>query len=251
MWISQAGGAVVSSLNNKLAEVVGDMMSKSDGVIVSNVGGWHSPMVVGEGAVSFLADGAHLPGLHGSAVRALRLHILQQVSSFLEALAPPGKNATSHIDRVFVTTRESWANVNWKGNWNSEHSHSKVTISGVYYVQSGFPKRIQKPISREQRDSLRVRSSGLEYSPQTGLQFINPREAPTSTTPTLVASTAQPPGSDGEPEIFHYRDVWTSEAFGRAGTLAIWPGGLSHWVPPHTGELARISIAFNVELTQS
>ena len=66
-----------------------------------------------------------------------------------EALAPPGKNATGHIDRVFVTTRESWANVNWKGNWNSEHSHSKVTISGAYYVQSSFPKRIQKPISRE------------------------------------------------------------------------------------------------------
>jgi hypothetical protein len=46
-----------------------------------------------------------------------------------------------------------------------------------------------------------------------------------------------------------YPAQWSHGALGRAGTLALWPAGLRHWVPPHTGGLERVSIAFNVEAT--
>ena len=42
---------------------------------------------------------------------------------------------------------------------------------------------------------------------------------------------------------------WSSQALGRAGTLALWPGAVVHSVPEHTGTGQRMSVAFNVGLT--
>jgi uncharacterized protein (TIGR02466 family) len=229
MWISHASGPIASSLNTELATTVRKMMSESDGVKKSNKGGWQSFASSGNVAASFLEKGAILSDAQGSAVRALRQHILRQVSSFLEELAPPKSTTTIGslvfgMPQVFVSIRESWANVNVKGNWNSEHAHSKTTLAGCYYVTSGF-------------------LSGSDDSVKhTGLQFINPRLAQT------------PAVSEADHNATHmkapsYLGQWTSEALGRAGTLALWPGAVRHWVPPHTGDLERISIAFNVELT--
>jgi tetratricopeptide (TPR) repeat protein len=219
MWISQATGPVASYLNRDLVNTVREMMSGSDGVKISNEGGWQSFASSGNEAASFLEQGSIIPGAQGSAVRALRLHIIQQVSAFLKALAPPesittiGDLVVGPEYQVFVSIRESWANVNVKGNWNSAHAHGKTTLAGCYYVSSGFPYG--------SNDSVQ----------HTGLRFINPM---------VTRTTRTYPGGRGE---------WTSEALGRAGTLALWPGALHHWVPPHTGDLERISIAFNVELT--
>jgi hypothetical protein len=96
-------------------------------------------------------------------VQTLRHHVLRQVGEFLGALAPAGGDAAAagHADaeRVSVSLRESWANVNaevsassphnvtimiakgrarCKGDWNREHAHAYHAFAGVYYVRSGF-----------------------------------------------------------------------------------------------------------------
>ena len=42
---------------------------------------------------------------------------------------------------------------------------------------------------------------------------------------------------------------WSTDALGRPGTLAMWPGPLNHSVPVHEGPHQRISLAFNLALT--
>ena len=43
--------------------------------------------------------------------------------------------------------------------------------------------------------------------------------------------------------------TWGTPPLGRAGTLALWPGGIVHSVPKHKGAGRRVSIAFNVGIT--
>ena len=87
--------------------------------------------------------------------------------------------------------KESWANVNRKGHRNSAHNHLTATLSGCYYIQSGF-------------DDAEL---AAERGKATALEFLPP--------------PADPGGSDGDdgvarPEL----EPWSHEALGAAGTLA-------------------------------
>lgn len=65
---------------------------------------------------------------------------------------------------------------------------------------------------------------------------------------------SRPDGWPVPPEDFYNAETpdeneWSHEDFGAEGTLALWPGGVRHWVPQHAGGGQRISIAFNVAIT--
>ena len=89
------------------------------------------------------------------------------------------------------------------------HNHGTATFSGCYYVRSGYAEDAEGASPSERN--------------ATALLFAHPWQ-------------------DSSEE-------WSDSALGRSGTLALWPGHLGHRVPPHLGNLERISIAFNVELT--
>ena len=81
-----------------------------------------------------------------------------------------------------------------------------------------------------------------------GVELKNPRAAPQYFRSPLhvvqVDGRLVPQGIKHEGN-----DLWTHESLGLASTLAMWPGNVQHWVPAHQGELPRISVAFNVELS--
>ena len=115
-----------------------------------------------------------------------------------------------------------------------EHDHGNVALAGCYYVASG---------------------AGGGGERRTGLWLADPRRdnaTAGSALRTPFEQLAQGPHGWPEPDAGYRlegRD-WGDGALGRGGTLALWPGHLQHWVPPHDGHAERISIAFNVGLTR-
>ena len=116
-----------------------------------------------------------------------------------------------------------------------EHDHGNVALAGCYYVASG---------------------AGGDGDRRTGLWLADPRRdnatGSGSARRTPFEQLAQGPHGWPEPDAGYRlegRD-WGDGALGRGGTLALWPGHLQHWVPPHDGHAERISIAFNVGLTR-
>eukprot|EP01045_Picozoa_sp_COSAG04_P019857 COSAG04_NODE_1969_length_5111_cov_5.551676_6_plen_123_part_00 len=116
-----------------------------------------------------------------------------------------------------------------------EHDHGNVALAGCYYVASGA-------------------GGGGEL--RTGLWLADPRRdnatGAGSARRTPFEQLAQGPHGWPEPDAGYRlegRD-WGDGALGRGGTLALWPGHLQHWVPPHDGNAERVSIAFNVGLTR-
>ena len=101
----------------------------------------------------------------------------------------------------------------------AQHGHGGVSFAGCYYVHSGM------------REDSAMSTTSLEL------------KKPGDNSSSLHAKTSQHQrGHDDD-------SVWSDTTLGRAGTLALWPGHIRHWVPPHTGELKRVSIAFNIEVT--
>ena len=86
-------------------------------------------------------------------------------------------------------------------------------FAGCYYIASGFGDDDGAQVNRQELS-------------RTSLQFLAPQSAENS-------------------EVGN----WSSEALGRSGTLAMWPGSLNHSVAEHTGDHERISLAFNLALT--
>lgn len=210
LYLVQSTSAATLEMNAGLKDVVHAMMSDDPrGGLVSNIGGWQS-----QKSINFLEEGATHGGSAGAAVKALHLHITQQVAGFLKDLGlPDGNNSDNGAYRgealvPFVTIREAWANVNQKGHWNHEHAHGTTVFAGCYYISSGFDD-----------------AGGDNTDAATGLRLHSP--------------------SSGGGEV----QYWSHEGLGKAGTLALWPGSVVHSVPEHTGEDERISIAFNVGLT--
>lgn len=108
-----------------------------------------------------------------------------------------------------------------------QHGHGKVSLAGCYYVHSGIS------------ETSSVLASGVELK--------NPRSERGHRSPLDTIEK----GGKLFPQTTSHTDgsVWTHESLGRAGTLAMWPGNVKHWVPPHQGDQPRISIAFNIELS--
>ena len=85
-------------MNEQLLEVVHRVKGEDPGgTLLSNIGGWHSGR-------SFLEPPSidALPQPHSDALRSLRLHILEQVSEFVSALA------VDETATPYITLHESW-----------------------------------------------------------------------------------------------------------------------------------------------
>ncbi|MEL6267858.1 MAG: TIGR02466 family protein [Pseudomonadota bacterium] len=108
-----------------------------------------------------------------------------------------------------------WANVLRTGQYNSIHVHPNSTWSGVYYVTGNPPPADDAP--------------NPGYSGK--IEFIDPRPGASAT--YAVDNTMQ------------QRVMMNPDA----GTMIVFPSWLQHQVHPYFGRETRISIAFNVTVT--
>eukprot|EP01048_Picozoa_sp_COSAG05_P004197 COSAG05_NODE_217_length_13794_cov_5.734064_8_plen_470_part_00 len=239
VWFSQADSEDLHVINHNIFRVIEKILQATDfeSELKSNIGGWQSldPQ-------RFLQEHSLDQGEHGAAIRALHLFILQQVSEFLSALGVKGEPSVS-IDL-------SWANLNQKGNWNKAHVHGRhVDFAGAYYVSSGLTPgkrvgglRITDPRPDAAGFSSAQLYTGGWYNGTTSLK----RPPGYSLSDLATDENSMPIPAQNWPVM---DNEWTNDELGQAGTLALWPGYLSHWVPQHEGSQPRISIAFNVHLT--
>jgi uncharacterized protein (TIGR02466 family) len=108
-------------LNQELKAVILDNEKKSEGVVKSNVGGWHSNLGI------FSWDAACIKALQGrvhkAAVECTRNMIVRRNMKF---------RVRYRID--------GWANVVRSGDYHSPHNHPNNLWSGVYYISVGEPE---------------------------------------------------------------------------------------------------------------
>lgn len=122
--------------------------------------------------------------------------------------------APSIKQRKLVWQSQAWVNINSNIGFNAPHDHPNFMWSGVYYVQ--VPKEM----------------TGKEGN----LEFLDPR--------SNIASIA---GPLTEMKQFFASNVAFKPEKGR---IVIFPSYLTHWVYPHFSETDRISVAFNLRLSE-
>ena len=108
-------------LADKIKALVYKKMESSKGIVVSNVGGWHSE----KGIEKTWND---------DCIKELmnKVHLAKD-----EVIKRTVKNPTeAHFNNW---DSETWANVNWKNSFNASHAHMvKNTVwSGIFYVETG------------------------------------------------------------------------------------------------------------------
>lgn len=101
-----------------------------------------------------------------------------------------------------------WANVNEKGDWNAPHHHAPQDWSGVVYIRNG---------KAEKRKSQVIQDGDIVFFDPVGANWLSHRQP-----------TVSYPAEDGKVLIF--------------------PSYLLHMVAPHSGDIARISVAFNFKI---
>lgn len=138
----------------------------------------------------------------------------------LEALRQWINKAFGEVMRAELATKGfkaryaivAWANVNESGHYNRTHIHANHHWSGVYYVDCGRPDP--------------------KVSPNGAIEIVDPRGgAGVYKLPNVAAS-----------------GVWTVQP--EPGTLLMWPSWLRHAVLPYVGEGPRISVAFNLRVSE-
>jgi uncharacterized protein (TIGR02466 family) len=108
-------------LADKLKELIYKKMNASKGIVVSNIGGWHSE----KGIENTWDEDCIKELIH-------KVHLAKD-----EVIKRTVNNPTeSHFNNW---ESETWANVNWKNSFNASHAHmTKNTIwSGIFYVETG------------------------------------------------------------------------------------------------------------------
>lgn len=129
----------VAELNVSLRQLISLREALGDGVVRSNVGGWHSQ--------------TDFWRWESPEVGALFQRVAGAVKDYL---AVERRVDAAALD--VVVSAEGWANVARSGNYSKPHVHPNANISGVYYVDAG--------------------SSAPDH-PQSGvLEFIDPRNRP-------------------------------------------------------------------------
>lgn len=125
--------------------------------------------------------------------------------------------AEAGMERVPEVSVQAWANVNAKGDYHNLHNHPHAWLSGTYYLS--IP---------EQRTEASLRD---DINPG-AISFYDPRG---------VANMGAI-RNDGQfdPE---YRRLPS------AGELYLWPAFLHHFVHPNMSDQPRLSISFNVVVT--
>eukprot|EP00931_Biecheleriopsis_adriatica_P067547 TRINITY_DN41665_c0_g1_i1.p1 TRINITY_DN41665_c0_g1~~TRINITY_DN41665_c0_g1_i1.p1 ORF type:complete len:528 (-),score=79.03 TRINITY_DN41665_c0_g1_i1:22-1605(-) len=218
------GEAVLSVADNQaLRNIILHLASSQASASVSNQGGWHSG---GDGSTHFLGGDADvIARLRLAILEACSEHLLAEVQAEASGLVQTPDPETGRgvgtwpewVDGVYVSFDGSWANVNEQGHSNKLHDHGGVTISGCYYVSSGY----------ESSDESDNKSTALHVAVPTGYAHVSPVDAQRSH--QLAKSVMQPIPRSGLP-----------------GGLFLWPGYVRHQVLEHAGSLARVSIAFNI-----
>lgn len=115
-------------------------------------------------------------------------------------------------ERTFTLLIDAWANVNRNGDYNIVHTHPNCMWSGVYYVALGEPDKS-------------IPYSGL-------LELLDPRES---------ANYIQIQNTVLDARTF-IENI--------PGRMVLFPSWLKHMVHPFIGSGNRISIAFNVNVSE-
>ena len=116
-------------------------------------------------------------------------------------------------ERTFTLLIDAWANVNRNGDYNIVHTHPNCMWSGVYYVSPGEPDK------------------SIPYSGM--LELLDPRES---------ANYIQIQNAVLDARTF-IENI--------PGRMVLFPSWLKHMVHPFVGSGVRISIAFNVNVSEN
>ena len=111
-------------MDKGLKEAIFSKMKESEGVQVSNSGGWHSTKDLHEWPTEASA--------------ALKKHIQLLLTQMIRDTVKDAKE--EHFQNWEI---EAWANVNKSGDYNYPHNHTKggALWSGIYYLEPGDSKR--------------------------------------------------------------------------------------------------------------
>jgi uncharacterized protein (TIGR02466 family) len=125
--VAMAFGSPISSylwvdsdaINTELVNVILQKEKADQGLMKSNVGGWHSK--------------ADLFSWEAACVRALQDRVSTTALDLTRLVTVSDGPRKMHL-RI-----DGWANVARRGDYNSVHDHPGATWSGVYYVSGGEP----------------------------------------------------------------------------------------------------------------
>ena len=82
------------------------------------------------------------------------------LDDLLKAIKSSIKNKTP-----FFNLQQIWANINYKNSTNNKHNHGCNTISGCYYVSSGYTGENNTPLLfYNKEDEIPINSLGKEGS---------------------------------------------------------------------------------------
>ena len=168
-----------------------------------------------------LAEDSSSCGTH--CVCSLEICDLRKNQIVMSAATPPMQLVQQLFRGIFFES--SWVNVNRHAQTNARHSHGAVTVSGVFYIDSGF----------DDGDST-----------NTPLRVQTPAVSMPDGYPCKTAWSSSDIAASGGHEVSADTELVPVPGSGTAGTLAMWPGYVDHDVQPHTGLRPRISTAFNV-----
>ena len=177
-----------TGLNRKLQTLILEKKAASPGTKKSNAGGWQST----DDLLSWDAE----------CIQELKGRIESMLMAVLREMNADPSNQQYGRFRL-----DSWANVNYKGEYNVVHSHPNCLWSGVYYVSSG------------------AEDPDIPYAGK--IEILDPREAATF--------------------IQTYKTIMDERCIfnNKPGFMLMFPSWVKHMVHPHNGSEPRISIAFN------
>ena len=115
------------NINEDLRKLLFDMKERYKNDPVSNSGGWQSPKYI-----SFLDHNIHRDKSLMNSLNTFHLYILVNVFQYVKSVLRPKNN------NYYFTLDGDWINISKKTNFNNIHNHGINTISGCYYIDSGY-----------------------------------------------------------------------------------------------------------------
>lgn len=201
---------------NEQLLALADELSSEEGVVASNVGGFHSKTNL------FREKEADMSTFEAMLNECIATIEHGDIHFRGEEGAPA---TTEHREPT-----QAWLNKSSNESFNLLHHHGDATWSGVYYVRNG-------------RGAAAGYTAGqllLRLTPGGGTGACEPDEDNHVSRMRLCGVFVDP--STGVEESRY------AEVHPMPGTLLVFPGFLSHAVAPHFGDLSRVGISFNIFL---
>jgi uncharacterized protein (TIGR02466 family) len=154
--IARAFGTPVSSylwpnskeLNANLSEMLKSQESLDEGVVCSNVGGWHS--------------NAELLKSDTSEILELRNRIVTMARDIIAQTCVVERDSSANF------SVDGWGNISRVGHYNSVHTHPGALWSGVYYVQAFEPSNDNPSNGKleilDPRDAMGILNTNFEIT---------------------------------------------------------------------------------------